>query len=243
MRVFRDCEEMIKEMDRELKVSGITVPVKHYQNKKLQGEDQFTKELIGVSFTISKPLNGRSEMLRFMFKDEWEKIQKYCVQEHKDRTFGIPMNPGSSYKIRQDLWQKFMVDNGTKFDYTYSERLHWQLKKIVEVLKEDKHSRQAILQIFQSNIDIERFGGDTRIPCSLDYQILIRNNRLYVIYHMRSNDYFAHFAIDIWLAAQMIMYFVDKLKGTYKELKPGSLIYFAGSLHAYRWDLNKWVIF
>lgn len=243
MRVFRDCNEMIREIDRELKVSGITVPVKHYQNKRLEGDQQNTKELVGVSFTISKPLQRRDEMLQFLFKDDWKKIKNYCIQEHKDRTCGWPLNPGNSYKIRQDLWQKFMVKDETKFDYTYSERLHWQLNKIVDALKEDKHSRQAILQIFQAGIDIERFGGDTRIPCSLDYQVMIRNNRLYIIYHMRSNDYFAHFPIDIWLASEMISYFVKRLKGTYKDLKTGSLIYFAGSLHAYQWDLNKWVIF
>lgn len=32
-RIFKDCLEMVREMDRELKVSGITVPVNHYQNQ------------------------------------------------------------------------------------------------------------------------------------------------------------------------------------------------------------------
>ena len=48
-RIFKDCFEMIREMDRELKVSGITVPVNHYQNQELRGDDRLTKELIGVS--------------------------------------------------------------------------------------------------------------------------------------------------------------------------------------------------
>ena len=54
---------MIREMDRELKVSGITVPVNHYQNQELSGDDRLTKELIGVSFVISKPYLGKREML------------------------------------------------------------------------------------------------------------------------------------------------------------------------------------
>ena len=33
MRVFRDCEECVKEMDRELMQSGLSVEVKHYQNQ------------------------------------------------------------------------------------------------------------------------------------------------------------------------------------------------------------------
>ena len=46
---------MIREMDRELKVSGITVPVNHYQNQELSGDDRLTKVLIGVSFVMSEP--------------------------------------------------------------------------------------------------------------------------------------------------------------------------------------------
>ena len=61
---------MVQEMDRELKVSGITVPVKHYQNKELTGENQNTKELIGVNFVISKPSLGKKDMLKFSSRNE-----------------------------------------------------------------------------------------------------------------------------------------------------------------------------
>ena len=233
---------MIKEVDRDLKVQGITVPVKHYQNKKLDGKNKDTKELVGVSFTIAKPLVQRDEMLEYVFKKDWKRIKKYCIQEHKDRVCGNSLNPGNSYKIRQDMWQKF-IEGEDRFSYTYSERMWWQYKNILQTLKEDKHSRQAIIQIFQATIDNDRFGGDTRIPCSVDYQIMIRNNRIYLIYHIRSNDYFGHFPIDVWLAAEIMKWFRDKLKETYKGLETGSLIYFCGSLHAYAWDLDKWVIF
>lgn len=241
-RIFKNCLEMIQEIDRDLKVCGITVPVKHYQNKKLKGKDQNTKELMGVSFTISKPLQKRKEMLDFMFKEDADRIEEYCQQEHFDRTCGNALNPGNSYKIRKDMWQKF-IETGDKFSYTYSERMYWQYENVLKALKEDKHSRQAIIQIFQANIDNKKFGGDTRIPCSVDYQIMIRNDRVYLIYHIRSNDYFGHMPIDIWLAAELIEWIKNKLKYIYPELKTGSLIYFAGSLHAYNWDLDRWIIF
>ena len=242
MRIFKNCLEMIKEMDRELYQSGITVPVKHYQNKKLFGDEKNTKELIGVSFVITRPLNMRKEMLDFIFAKDGDRIEEYCIQEHKDRTGVIGLNPGESYKIRQDMWQKFMIDNNTKFDYTYSERMHWQFDNIVKALKADKHTRQAVLQVFQCEDDNAKFGGDSRIPCSLNYQFLIRNNRLHIIYHMRSNDYFGHFPIDIWLAAELLPEMIARLS-VYPDLKPGSLTYFAGSLHAYQWDLKNWVIY
>lgn len=241
-RVFKDCEEMIKEMDRELLCSGITCDINHYQNKKLYGEDRITKELMGVTFTISKPMEKRKEMLMHMFPDDYQRIEKYCIQEFADRVSPGPLNPGNSWKIRQDMWQKFMVDDGSKFDYTYNERLHDKLGQLINTLKEDKHSRQAVVQIFHPD-DLNKTGGDTRIPCSVDYQFLIRNDRLYMIYHMRSSDAIGHFAIDIWLSAEMMNYIVNLLKESYPKLKVGSLVFFAGSFHAYRWDLSKRVIY
>lgn len=245
-RIFKDCLEMVQEMDRELKVSGITVPVKHYQNKELTGENQNTKELIGVNFVISKPSLGKKDMLKFLFKDEADNIEKYCEQEFLDRINREGLNPGNSYKIRLDLWQALMSKkDGDKFDYTYSERINYchQLDNAIAALKDDIHSRRAMIMIFRPEDTLDSSGFSTRIPCSIDYQFLIRNNKLMVLYHIRSNDYFKHFAIDIWLANAMQEYIVEQLKDVYPNLKVGSLNYYCGSFHAYNEDLTNWVIY
>ncbi len=245
-RIFKDCLEMVQEMDRELKVSGITVPVKHYQNQELTGANQNTKELIGVNFVISKPWLKKREMLDFLFKDEAEKIEQYCQQEILDRVDRSGLNPGNSYKIRMDLWQKLMSKkDGDKFDYTYSERINYvrQLDNAIAALKDDIHSRRAMIMVFRPEDTQESMGYQTRIPCSVSYQFLIRNNKLMVIYYIRSNDYFKHFAIDIWLTHAIQDYICQQLQGTYPGLKVGSLNYYAGSFHAYNEDLSNWVIF
>lgn len=245
-RIFKDCLEMVQEMDRELKVSGITVPVKHYQNKELIGDNQNTKELIGVNFIISKPNLKKKEMLEFLFKNDADNIEKYCEQELIDRINREGINPGNSYKIRLDLWQSLMSKkDGEKFDYTYSERInyHNQLDNVISTLKEDEHSRRAMIMIFKPEDTDESAGFTTRIPCSIDYQFLIRNNKLMIIYQLRSNDYFKHFAIDIWLANAMQEYIVEQLKDTYPKLKVGPLNYYCGSFHAYNEDLKNWVIY
>ena len=201
-------------MDRELKVSGITVPVKHYQNQELTGENQNTKELIGVNFVISKPWLKKREMLDFLFKDEAQKIEDYCIQEIKDRVDRRGLNPGNSYKIRMDLWQKLMSKkDGDKFDYTYSERINYvrQLDNAIAALKDDIHSRRAMIMVFRPEDTQESMGYQTRIPCSVSYQFLIRNNKLMVIYYIRSNDYFKHFAIDIWLTHAIQEYICQQL--------------------------------
>lgn len=245
-RIFKDCLEMVQEMDRELKVSGITVPVKHYQNKELTGDNQNTKELVGVNFIISKPSLGKKDMLKFLFKDEADNIEEYCKQEFLDRINREGLNPGNSYKVRLDLWQSLMSKkDGEKFDYTYSERINYchQLDNAIAALKDDIHSRRAMIMIFKPEDTQESSGFATRIPCSIDYQFLIRNNKLMVLYHIRSNDYFKHFAIDIWLANALQEYIVEQLKDTYPNLKVGSLNYYCGSFHAYNEDLSNWVIY
>lgn len=245
-RIFKDCFQMVQEMDRELKVSGITVPVKHYQNKELSGEDRNTKELVGVNFIISKPWLGKREMLDFIFKGESQKIEDYCKAELKDRVDRSMVNPGNSYKIREDLWQKLMSrDHEGRFDYTYSERINkfLQLDKAISALKEDMNTRRAMVMVFHPEDTIHSAGFQTRIPCSISYQFLIRNNKLMVLYYIRSNDYFKHFAIDIWLTEALQSYVLGELKSTYPDLKEGSLNYYSGSLHAYNEDLSNWVIY
>lgn len=251
-RIFKDCLEMIQEMDRELKVSGISVPIKHYQNQKLEGQDQITKELIGVNFIISKPHLRKREMLDFIFKDESENIEKYCIQEMADRITtdikGDGLNPGNSYKIRLDLWQKLMSKSGdkhTKFDYTYSERLNFcnQIQNAISTLEEDPHSRRCMIMLYCPWDSNDAIGYTTRVPCTVCYQLFIRNNKLMIVYYIRSNDYFKHFAIDIYLTQSLQEYILAQLRRTYPDLKVGSFNYYAGSLHAYNEDLSNWVIY
>ena len=185
-------------------------------------------------------------MLKFVFNEEAENIEKYCNTEISDRINREGVNPGSSYLIRMDLWQKLMSrDQEGKFDYTYSERINHmqQLDNAIAALKEDIHSRRAMVMVFDPLDTCESAGFQTRIPCSISYQFLIRNNKLMVLYYIRSNDYFKHFAIDIWLAHALQDYILQNLLETYPGLRCGALNYFAGSFHAYKEDITKWVIY
>lgn len=100
-----------------------------------------------------------------------------------------------------------------------------------------------MVMIFDPEDSKDSKGAQTRIPCSISYQFLIRNNKLMILYYIRSNDYFKHFAIDIWLTNAIQNYVMEQLKETYPTLKIGSLNYFAGSFHAYNEDLSNWIIY
>lgn len=248
MRVYKTLYDAVNETARDLTVRGITVECESYQDKKLEGADRFFKELIGVAFKVDKPLLNRDSVISYIFRDpeEAKKIVRYCKQEIKDRTGGKPLNPGNSYKIRADLWNNFL-EGGKKFSYQYAERL-WtndQFEHVIDTLKNDAGTRQAVLSVWNPSIDMDgsKTGGVSRIPCSLFYQFLIRNGRLHCIYSMRSNDFLQHCCIDLYCASGLMEYVVKRLKGVYPELKVGSLTYMAGSLHETPWLLKEYVWF
>lgn len=245
MRVYKTLYEAVNETLRDLKVRGISVECNSYQDKKLEGDDRFVKELIGVAFKVDKPLLDRDEVIRYIFKDDADRIISYCKQEIKDRCSGEPLNPGNSYKIRSDMWNKFLTDG--KFSYQYAERF-WtndQFRNVIDILKKDSGTRQAVLSVWNPSLDMnpDKLGGGNRIPCSLNYQFLIRNGRLHCIYSMRSNDALGHHVIDLYCATGIMEYVVNELKGTYPDLKVGTLTYECASFHVFHWDLKNWVLF
>lgn len=189
-----------------------------------------------------------------------DELMAYIDAEFKDRTGMVAMNPGNSYKQRPAVWQEFL-HNG-KFAYTYSERLSVQLSKMVTELSMRPETRQAILNIHsniqprtyrrgflgggedqmvhdvQPSADFYNMGGGGRIPCSMYYQLMIREKRLDLIYTMRSCDFITHFPIDIALALKLQTWVAEQLK-----IDVGMFTYFTGSLHAYAKDLSGRNIF
>lgn len=246
MRIYKTLLPAVQEVYRDLLVRGITVECNSYQDKKLEGDDRFVKELMGVDFRITTPLLERDELIKYAFKDDADRIIEYCKQEIADRCSGQPLNPGNSYKIRSDMWTKFLED-GNKFSYQYAERL-WtnnQFRTVIDTLKNDSGTRQAVLSVWNPDLDMkaEKLGGGNRIPCSLFYQFMIRNNRLHCQYFMRSNDALGHFPIDLYCATGLMEYVVNELKNTYPDLKVGSLSYMACSFHCFKWDMEKIIVF
>ena len=70
-------------------------------------------------------------------------------------------------------------------------------------LKEKPSTRQAILEMYNFTKDMGNWGGKARIPCTMHYQMVIREGKLDLIYVMRSSDFLTHFANDQILAMEM----------------------------------------
>jgi thymidylate synthase len=262
MRIYRDPYEAMREVERELWEMGIEVPSNTMQDKVVKDDkDYYTKEIRGYSFMISGWRWDEQtvwRILEYFFPEDWSKVLAYIEQEFNDR-LDTAANPGKSYLHRLDLWQEFLHDG--KFAYTYSERIAPQLDTITDELVNNPETRQGIINL-HSNIcpeisgqlkhehnghtvnrvnvsaDLENRGGGGRVPCSLYYQLMIREGALDWIYAMRSCDFLVHFPVDILLALKL-----QDWAAAHLGVKVGRFTYFVGSLHAYYKDLEKRGIF
>lgn len=230
MRIYSNSFELMSEMGRELNSYGQIVKPKTYQNKVIEGNEDFiTKELICQQYCLTS-LGDPVWLFVFSHSKEWADAE---FQERIDTSDII--NPGKAWELRKDLWEQFLV-NG-KFDYTYNERMVI-LPYTIQLLKSDSDTRKAVLPIFNGNgeDDTLYYPGNKRIPCSMYYDFLIRQNGkgekvLHICYHQRSSDFAQHFGNDIYLAWRLMEYVAQEV-----GVKPGYLYHTIDSLHIYKKD-------
>lgn len=236
MRIYSNLKEAHGEIQRDLMEMGTLIHPSTYQDQYIGDKDEFiTKELQGYCYCITS--FGRLEI---DFIDLGGNIG-YVNQEVDDRLSDSWKNPGTSWKCRPEVWEQFLHKG--KFSYTYNERIREQLPIIINELRTNPNTRQAIITMYDRHQDIANLGGKARIPCSLSYQFLIRpkgkgENRLDCIYTMRSCDLYTHFIYDVFMTMMMQEYVANSL-----GLEAGRFIHFIGSLHAYKKDYSKKEVF
>lgn len=252
MRIYDNCYELMSETGRNLYEMGNIVKPKHYQNKDIENNEDFvTKELICEQYCL---MNMPDPSWLFIFMEE--EAKDWAEAEFQERISGIRYNPGEAWKLRKNIWEEFRVYD--KFDYTYPERINaivqyngvqsTKLKALIQLLKDDPDTRKAILDIYggvnhgnpyNNTFDAERLDGHARIPCSMYYDFLIRDNakgerQLNITYHQRSSDFVTFFGTDVWFAWKLMEYVANKL-----GIKPGYLYHSIDSLHCYKKDWVK----
>ena len=246
MRIYADAYELMSEMGRNLWEMGTEVKPRTYQNKVIEGDDNFvTKELICEQYCLTKLPDPDILFIHTKSKD-------WADAEFIERVSGKMINPGKAWELRKDIWEEFLVETmpgHTKtFDYTYSERMNQKyhyngkfitmIDTVVNLLKDDNDTRKAIINIYGCD-DANNLDGSKRIPCSMYYDFLIRENaarekQLNICYHQRSSDFITHFGNDVYLAWKMMEYIAEKV-----GVKPGYLYHTIDSIHVYKKDWVK----
>ena len=233
MRIYDDCYELMSEMGRNLWEMGSIVKPKTYQNKVIEGDESYiTRELICEQYCLTS-LNNVDKLFIYSNSKEW------ADYEFLERINNEPLNPGGAWTLRKDIWEQFLVDG--KFDYTYSERMFDSLRSVISLLKNDPDTRKAVLPIFNGeyNNDCKYYDGSKRIPCSMYYDFLVRENQkgekvLNICYHQRSSDFVTHFGNDVYLAWKLMEFVANRI-----GVKAGYLYHTIDSIHSYKKD---WIL-
>lgn len=196
--------------------------VKHVLNQGMHVNG--TRELQNVSFELTNPL-------------------KNITQNRSQAKYGVSLyyalgelvwyfSGSNSMKFISKfgkMWEK-LSDDGKTNNSAYGYRLQTQfgfnqIRTIESLLKKDKSSRRAVLNINTPNKNVYETNDE---PCTIALQFLIRNNRLNLTAIMRSNDLWFGTPYDVLFFTSLQRIIANDLK-----IKIGSYYHFATSMHIY----------
>lgn len=203
-----------------------------------------TLEQLFVSFSVPLPSQLTVERLRLDVHPDlpWADDHFY------ERVSGVPYNPPPS-----EAWWPHAASNhpfkdaSGKFSHTYPERMwpkdlahgvrfrYGDLNDLVELLRTQPLTRQAYLPIFFPE-DTGAHHGQ-RIPCTLGYHFIQRNNKLNVVYYIRSCDFHRHFRNDIYFTCRLLLWVLEKTK--WEGVTPGQFVMHITSLHLFVNDARE----
>lgn len=126
--------------------------------------------------------------------------------------------------------EQFM-DHGA-FLGAYGPRIRAQLPKVVQRLRDDPHTRQAVLTIWDPLPDLH-VDGIKDYPCTVFLQFLIRDDKLVMHTSMRSNDLWWGVSYDVPMFTALQLTIANVL-----GIEPGPYHHHAVSMHVYKRDFE-----
>lgn len=129
-------------------------------------------------------------------------------------------------------YEKFSDDKKTIYG-AYGPRLFGeppndQVPRIIQLLKDKRDSRQAVLQLFDRTDTLEPHRD---IPCTCTLQFLVRGGRLHMLTSMRSNDAWLGLPHDVFTFTML-----QELVARSLSVELGEYKHAVGSLHLYDQD-------
>lgn len=120
-----------------------------------------------------------------------------------------------------------MVDwkNEVRSNYGWQWQRNDQLLKVIQMLKENPYTRQAVISIYDGK-EIDTYRNDT--PCTYAVQFTILDGKLNMSVMMRSND--------VWFGFCNDQYCFSKLQEKVAKevgVEVGTYYHFAANMHVY----------
>lgn len=139
-------------------------------------------------------------------------------------------NKVSDISKYSNVWER-LSDDGEHVNSAYGHRIfsHFgfdQWEHVKDLLRKDPLSRQAVIHIKDAS------NKPTKdLPCTVSLQFFIRDNKLYMLTYMRSNDLWMGFTYDVFNFTALQVKLAMEL-----GVELGTYTHVAGSLHLYKRD-------
>lgn len=248
-----------------LLTSGRDVDTGSWQGYSTEGHpDLVTKEILNLQLEV--PVTDKPGILQAEIKPNLP----WADDHFAERVSRDPSNPGKEYE-NWPWWQgqeaaamvgELAEEGVPVFTHTYQERFwpkynrqgsrrsgvrynYGDLDDVVTLLASSPHTRQATFPIFFPEDTGAHHGG--RVPCTLHYHFMVRDNKLHMWYPIRSCDLVRHFRDDLYMAAKLMLWVLtelqeEELRGDNPQLwvdvSPGVLSFTAYSFHVHKGDLH-----
>ena len=181
-----------------------------------------TKALFNVGFYITDPMDNKIINRERNWKPEYAEAEwKWYLSE--DNSIG---KLGEIYGTIPQIWYK-MADAAGKVNSNYG--WQWgrnnQIDYIVDLLKNNKDTRQAAISIYDCK-EHNVYTNDT--PCTYAVQFTILHSRLNMCVVMRSNDLWYGFCNDQYCFSKL-----QEMISLELGIETGTYYHFAHNMHLY----------
>jgi thymidylate synthase len=181
-----------------------------------------TKALFNVGFYITDPMDNKIINRERSWKPEYAEAEwKWYLSE--DNSIG---KLGEIYGTIPQIWYK-MADAAGKVNSNYG--WQWgrnnQIDYIVDLLKNNKDTRQAAISIYDAK-EHDCYSKDT--PCTYAVQFTILHGRLNMCVVMRSNDLWYGFCNDQYCFSKL-----QEMISLELGIETGTYYHFAHNMHLY----------
>jgi hypothetical protein len=153
-----------------------------------------------------------------------------------------------SHSYAERYWPKFAnrTPGGELGRGGYSPRhgiryRYGDLDDLVQVLQGDPTTRQAYLPVWFPE-DLYAAVKGERVPCTLGYHFIVRDQQLHCTYYLRSCDAVRHFRDDIYLSMRLLLWILNELReresiftndGGWEDVRPGTFTMHMVSFHCF----------
>lgn len=193
-------------------------------------EDHFAERVCG------EPLNPPPSEAWWPYAQQGNKAAKEIRGNKFSHTYPERMWPKAAnvppwqHELDKQCENVPFVREGIRYDYG-------DLWDVVTQLSRGPLTRQAFLPIWFPE-DTGAVKGQ-RVPCTLGYHFLIRENKLQITYYIRSCDFIRHFRDDVYMAGRLAQWMVAMLYDGDQEdqLEVGNLVMHIVSFHIFEGDV------